>query len=50
MIIQQEVKQKTCIDYSPGLLGGEVGLLLIRSDILGNEVSEKPKRFPVLSR
>ena len=42
MTIQQEektykIKQKTCTDYSPGLLGGEVGLLLARSRVLGNE-------------
>lgn len=40
MIILQEkqIKQKTCIDYSLSLLGREVGLLLVRSYILGNEV------------
>jgi len=39
MIIQQEkINQITCIDYPLGLLGGGVGLLLVRSSILGNEV------------
>ena len=42
MVIPWEINQKeinTCTDYSLSLLGREVGLLLIRSLILGNEVS-----------
>ena len=38
MIIPLDLKQKTCRGHSLCLLGGEVGLLLIRSRILGNEV------------
>lgn len=38
ILLDKQNNQRTCIDYSLGLLGGEVGLLLARSSILGNEV------------
>lgn len=38
-------KQRTCIDYFLCLLDGKVGLLLARSEILGNEVSENRNGF-----
>lgn len=40
MIILLDKIEITCIDYSPGLMDGEVGLLLARSDVIRNEASE----------
>ena len=45
MIILHENEQKTCIDYPLSLLGRGVGLLLTRSDVIGNEASENRKGF-----
>ena len=39
------IKQKTCIDYLLSLLGGRVGLLLARSQVLGNEAYENRNGF-----
>ena len=45
IIFIQQDNQNTCIDYPPGLLGGGVGLLLVRSVVLRNEATENRNGF-----